>query len=249
LLLPKFRSRIRDQVHALVIIDPTYKLLGTADENSATDISALLNMVESLAVSTGAAVAMAGHFAKGNASAKESIDRISGSGVFARDPDSLIIFTKHEQENAKGNAPSKPEQVALSPVLGTIDVLTEVEQAELYACEEVIGTGWDNFVPAGLALARIRDLRLYRAEFGSFEAGPNGIDSDLGTVQAHRDELSIDDGDEESKGSQNRVSAPKYCPQTHSRQSELSAPVRSLGKTDRENGSLQYRRWLRTRLS
>jgi AAA domain len=100
LLLPKFRSRIRDQVHALVIIDPTYKLLGTADENSATDISALLNMVESLAVSTGAAVAMAGHFAKGNASAKESIDRISGSGVFARDPDSLIIFTKHEQEGA-----------------------------------------------------------------------------------------------------------------------------------------------------
>ena len=33
-------------------------------------------------------------------SAKESIDRISGSGVFARDPDSLIAFTKHEEEGA-----------------------------------------------------------------------------------------------------------------------------------------------------
>src|ERR1051326_1856867 len=43
---------------------------------------------------------MASHFAKGNASAKESIDRISGSGVFARDPDSLITFTKHEEEGA-----------------------------------------------------------------------------------------------------------------------------------------------------
>ena len=72
----------------------------SADENSASDISALLNTIEALAVSTGAAVAMAGHFAKGNASAKETIDRISGSGVFARDPDSLIIFIKHEQEGA-----------------------------------------------------------------------------------------------------------------------------------------------------
>ncbi len=43
---------------------------------------------------------MAGHFSKGNAAAKESIDRISGSGVFARDPDSLITFTKHEEEGA-----------------------------------------------------------------------------------------------------------------------------------------------------
>jgi len=78
----------------------TYKLLGAADENSATDITALLNMVESLAMHTGAAIALAGHFAKGNASGKEAIDRISGSGVFARDHDSLVVFTKHEQEGA-----------------------------------------------------------------------------------------------------------------------------------------------------
>ena len=36
----------------------------------------------------------------GNASGKETIDRISGSGVFARDPDSLVMFTKHEEEGA-----------------------------------------------------------------------------------------------------------------------------------------------------
>jgi hypothetical protein len=78
----------------------TCKLLGGADENSASDIASLLNTIEHLAVTTGAAVAMAGHFAKGNASAKETIDRISGSGVFARDPDSLVIFTKHEEEGA-----------------------------------------------------------------------------------------------------------------------------------------------------
>jgi len=49
---------------------------------------------------TGAAVAMAAHFAKGNPSAKETIDRISGSGVFARDPYSLLFFTKHEEPGA-----------------------------------------------------------------------------------------------------------------------------------------------------
>ena len=68
-------------------------------KNSATDITALLNMVDALANTTGAVV-LAGHFAKGNASAKETIDRISGSGVFARDPDRLVLFTKHEEERA-----------------------------------------------------------------------------------------------------------------------------------------------------
>ena len=60
----------------------------------------MVQSMENLAVTTGAAVAMAGHFAKGNAAAKETIDRISGSGVFSRDPDSLVTFTKHEEEGA-----------------------------------------------------------------------------------------------------------------------------------------------------
>jgi hypothetical protein len=75
-------------------------LLWSDHDGKDSDIAALLSSIESLAVSTGAAVAMAGHFAKGNAAAKETIDRISGSGVFARDPDSLITFTKHEEEGA-----------------------------------------------------------------------------------------------------------------------------------------------------
>jgi hypothetical protein len=100
ILLPKIASRIRDERYAMIVIDPTYKLLGIADENSATDVTALLNAIEKVAVDTGAAVVLAGHFAKGNPAAKESIDRISGSGVFARDPDSLITLTRHEEEAA-----------------------------------------------------------------------------------------------------------------------------------------------------
>src|ERR1019366_2792941 len=64
----------------------------------------------------------------------------------------------------------KNDEVVLSPVLGTLEGLTEVEQAELYACEEVIGSGWHTFVQVGLALARIRDKELYTTEYDSFEA-------------------------------------------------------------------------------
>lgn len=99
-MLPKIEQRIAELGHALVILDPTYKMLGMADENKATDVAALLNTIEHLAVTTGSAVALAGHFSKGNHAGKETIDRISGSGVFARDPDSLLIFTPHEEDGA-----------------------------------------------------------------------------------------------------------------------------------------------------
>ena len=67
-------------------------------------------------------------------------------------------------------AAQKQEPLALSPALGTIEALSQGEQADLYACEEVIASGWQSFVQVGLALARIRDLGLYRTEFESFPA-------------------------------------------------------------------------------
>jgi len=99
-LVPKVIQKCRGQDFALIVLDPIYKLYGKTDENAAGDVAALLNSLESLATETGAAIAFGAHFAKGNASGKEAIDRISGSGVFARDPDSLLIFTKHETDDA-----------------------------------------------------------------------------------------------------------------------------------------------------
>jgi hypothetical protein len=99
-LMPKVIQRAKSDKFALIILDPIYKLYGGTDENAAGDVAALLNSMENLAVETGAAVAFGTHFAKGNASTKEAIDRISGSGVFARDPDSLLIFTRHEEDEA-----------------------------------------------------------------------------------------------------------------------------------------------------
>jgi hypothetical protein len=79
-----------------LILDPMYKLLGHRDENKAGDIASLCNEVDRIADETGAAIAFAGHFSKGNQSQKESIDRISGSGVFSRDQDTIMTMTSHE---------------------------------------------------------------------------------------------------------------------------------------------------------
>lgn len=97
-LLPKLQKRIKERGYVLIIIDPVYKGLGNASENSAEDMAKLCNAIEGLCVGTGAAVVFAAHFSKGNQSAKESIDRISGSGVFARDPDTILTLTKHAVE-------------------------------------------------------------------------------------------------------------------------------------------------------
>ena len=87
------------QNYGLIIIDPIYKVYGDRDENSAGDMGGLLNEIDRLAVKTDAAVVFGAHFSKGNQAGKESIDRISGSGVFARDPDTILIMTRHEQED------------------------------------------------------------------------------------------------------------------------------------------------------
>jgi len=100
-LIPRVIKQAKGREYSLIIVDPIYKLYGAdAAENDAASMANVLNALERLAFETGAAVAFAAHFSKGDQSRKESIDRISGSGVFARDPDSLLMFTKHEADDA-----------------------------------------------------------------------------------------------------------------------------------------------------
>ncbi len=99
-LIPKILSRVKDERYALIVLDPIYKGLGKRDENKAGDIASLCNEIEQLAVQSGAAVVFGAHYSKGNQAGKEAIDRIGGSGVFARDPDVILTMTPHEEENA-----------------------------------------------------------------------------------------------------------------------------------------------------
>jgi AAA domain len=97
--VPKIVEKIKDRNYAMIVIDPIYKALGKRDENAAGDINSLMNEIETLAVQSGAAVIIGHHFSKGNQAGKNSMDRISGSGVFGRAPDAIVIITTHEQEN------------------------------------------------------------------------------------------------------------------------------------------------------
>lgn len=99
-LLPDLLNQIKGTPYVLIVVDPIYKTLDGRDENAAGDMSKVMNELERVAVETGAAVAFGAHFAKGNASGKASIDRMSGSGVTARDPDAIITATPHEIEGA-----------------------------------------------------------------------------------------------------------------------------------------------------
>jgi hypothetical protein len=83
---------------ALIIPDPVYKTLGDRDENAAGDIADLLRKIELVTRVTGAAVTLTHHFSKGLASAKQEIDRFSGSGVWVRDPDVLVSIQPHEEK-------------------------------------------------------------------------------------------------------------------------------------------------------
>ncbi|HZR17964.1 MAG TPA: AAA family ATPase [Verrucomicrobiae bacterium] len=93
IIVPRLRDHLLSSGCGLIVLDPIYKLYGGADENSAGDISELQNSLEALSNETGAAIISASHFSKGNQANKKSIDRISGSGVFARDPDAIVTFT------------------------------------------------------------------------------------------------------------------------------------------------------------
>ena len=98
-LMPKIKAMVKDRGYGLIIIDPVYKGLGDNDENSAAGMGSIMNEIESLAVESGAAVVFGAHFSKGNQAKKDSMDRISGSGVFARDPDSILTLTQHKTEH------------------------------------------------------------------------------------------------------------------------------------------------------
>ncbi|MEJ8546608.1 AAA family ATPase [Brevibacillus borstelensis] len=88
-LAPKLIRRAAKKNYIAVIIDPIYKVL-TGDENSADQMAHFTNQFDKIATELGASVIYCHHHSKGAQGGKKSMDRASGSGVFARDPDALI---------------------------------------------------------------------------------------------------------------------------------------------------------------
>lgn len=94
-LAPKLIRRSLKKNYIAIIIDPIYKVL-TGDENSADQMAHFTNQFDKVATELGCSVIYCHHHSKGSQGGKKSMDRASGSGVFARDPDALIDLVELE---------------------------------------------------------------------------------------------------------------------------------------------------------
>ena len=94
-LVPKLIRRVRDQKFDAIIIDPIYKVI-TGDENNASEMGAFCNQFDKICTETGCSTIYCHHHSKGAQGMKKAMDRASGSGVFARDPDAQLDMIQLE---------------------------------------------------------------------------------------------------------------------------------------------------------
>ena len=94
-LAPMLIRRAAKKNYIAVVIDPIYKVI-TGDENSADQMANFCNQFDRVCTDLGVAVIYCHHHSKGAQGNKKSMDRASGSGVFARDPDALLDLIELE---------------------------------------------------------------------------------------------------------------------------------------------------------
>lgn len=98
-LAPKLIRRAAKKNYIAIVIDPIYKII-TGDENSADQMAHFCNQFDKVCTELGCAVIYCHHHSKGTQGKKRSMDRASGSGVFARDPDALLDYIELEQTDS-----------------------------------------------------------------------------------------------------------------------------------------------------
>lgn len=95
--------RFKDKQYVAVIIDPIYKVI-TGDENNATEMSQFCSYFDKVATELNVAMIYCHHHSKGAVDKYDSaMDRSSGSGVFARDPDAILDMTEVKTEGCEAN--------------------------------------------------------------------------------------------------------------------------------------------------
>ena len=111
-LAPKLIRRAAKKNYIAIIIDPIYKII-TGDENSADQMAQFCNQFDLVCTELECAVIYCHHHSKGSQGQKRSMDRASGSGVFARDPDALIDMVELEVTDAVLQAETDKEILSL----------------------------------------------------------------------------------------------------------------------------------------
>lgn len=172
-LAPKLIRRAAKKDYIAIIIDPIYKVI-TGDENSADQMANFCNQFDKICNELGTAVIYCHHHSKGAQGGKRSMDRASGSGVFARDPDALLDLIELDLNDAvykqlKNNA----------------------------ACNYCINylnsnyPGWQNDVSQDDMLSQ-REMvdyckkRISRGKYGEFDTGLNKVRDEVHTITGWR---------------------------------------------------------------
>ena len=182
-LIPQITRTMKAREYAAVILDPTYKL-GIGDENAAEAVIRFTNAIDRIA-NAGASVIYAHHHSKGSQGAKASMDRASGSGVFARDADALLDMIelripKERMDEVKAEFGERvtawrleatlrefpriePVNLFFSYPLHEIDACGILEEANLEETERILDNGREQNNAAKVAKKADMKARLYEA--------------------------------------------------------------------------------------
>lgn len=138
-LAPKLIRRAAKKAYSAVIIDPIYKVI-TGDENSADQMAAFCNQFDRVCTELGCAVIYCHHHSKGAQGGKRAMDRASGSGVFARDPDALLDMIELDTNDAiQAQEENRAVASALAALLVRrgVDLEEEVSQDDLCSAAQM----------------------------------------------------------------------------------------------------------------
>lgn len=144
-LAPKLIRRAAKKQYIAIIIDPIYKVI-TGDENSADQMAHFCNQFDRVCTELGCAVIYCHHHSKGRQGQKQSMDRASGSGVFARDPDAILDLIELDlDDDVRAQAANNAACAVCEAALREANLLNEVsqddlcsEKAALRACRELL---------------------------------------------------------------------------------------------------------------
>ena len=166
-LAPKLIRRAAKKNYIAVILDPIYKVI-TGDENSADQMAKFCNQFDLVCRELKCAVIYCHHHSKGAQGGKRSMDRASGSGVFARDPDAMLDMTE------------------LTPTDAIKKQLHD--KAACAACRELLDTrGHADAYSQDDALSRARMLEISREYLGA--ADIRALDADIAARQKRADSM------------------------------------------------------------
>lgn len=146
-LAPKLIRRAMKKNYLAIILDPIYKVI-TGDENSADQMAKFCNQFDKVCTELGCAVIYCHHHSKGSQGSKRSMDRASGSGVFARDPDALLdLIELPVSDDLRKQERNQAVQQVCTAALKAAGQLGEVSQDDLCseraapeACKSVLHT-------------------------------------------------------------------------------------------------------------